>query len=326
MRRLIAAALLSGALGCTLAAQPAARAGAGNAAGSCPAPAPRPTYYVPSQVDLIGLIAPPPAAGSREQQADLEGVLAAQRAAHANGTLERALADSELTCARFKDVLGAELKSAAAARALKFISDAASNASLAANPQKRYWKRPRPFLVSAQVERFGDVAPDGSMAWGEYPERHCEEAPPKNDAEAAKRRTDRDKRNFERDNTSFPSGHAAYGMGCAVLLAEAVPEKRAELFARARQYGESRLILGAHFPTDVAAGQQAALLGAALVMQNASFGRQFVEAQGELRRALGLPVALPDLEPNKDLFKDAEAKDLPAPTAGRRASDQPARR
>jgi acid phosphatase (class A) len=231
-----------------------------------------------------------------------------------------------MTCARFKDVLGPELKSAAAAKALKFVSDAASNASQASGPPKRYWKRPRPFVVNAQVERLGDVAVDGSMAWGEYPERHCEEAPPKNDDEAEKLRAKKEKDSYERNNSSYPSGHAAFGMACAVLLAEVVPEKRAELFARARQYGESRLILGAHFPSDVAAGQQAALLGAALVMQNASFERQFVEAQGALRRALGWPAALPDLEPNKDMFKDKDKDGAqPAENAGRRGGRSPRR-
>ena len=108
MGRWIVAALLSGMLARALAAQPPARDAAEDAAGSCPARPPAPAYYVPSQVDLIGLNMPPPAAGSREQQDDLQVVLAAQRAAHANGTLERALADSEMTCARFKDVLGPE--------------------------------------------------------------------------------------------------------------------------------------------------------------------------------------------------------------------------
>jgi hypothetical protein len=88
------------------------------------------------------------------------------------------------------------------------------------------------------------------------------------------------------------------------------------------------LIVGAHFPSDVAAGQQAALVGAALVMQNASFERQFVAVQGELRRALGLPAEIPDLEPNKDLFKekDKDNKDAPGDKGGRAARGRPPRR
>ena len=295
------AAAADGAAVAPAAADPAPRARPG-----CPAPPPLPAYYVSSQVDLIALIAPPPAPGSPEQQADLAAVLAAQRAARGNGTVERAVADSEQTCARFKDVLGPALKSAAAAHALQFINDAAMSAALASAPPKRYWKRPRPYVVSKEVQRLADVAVGGEVAHGEYPEKYCVEPPPKNDEEARKRQTKKEKDDRERANTSYPSGHAAYGMACAVLLSATVPEKRAELFARARQYGESRVIVGAHYPSDVAAGQQAALLGTTLVMQNASFERQFAGAQTELRAALGLPAALPDLEPNKDLFKDKD--------------------
>lgn len=290
------------------------------AAKGCPTPPPIPSYYVSSQVDLVTLIGPPPAAGSSEQQVDIAAVLAAQRAARENGTLERALADSEQTCARFKDVLGPALKSAPAEQSLKFINEAAMNAAQAAGTSKRYWKRPRPFLVTGDVQRLGDVAVNGEMAYGEYPDKHCVEPAPKDEQEARKRLAKKDKDDRERNNTSYPSGHAAYGMACAVLLSAAVPEKREELFARARQYGESRIILGAHFPSDVAAGQQAARLGAALVMQNASFERQFAVAQGELRMALGLPAAVPDLEPNKDLFKD---KDKDGEATGERAGGPP---
>lgn len=323
MLRLVTAGLTLAMLGNALAATPTPRRGSASAPASCAAAAstPAPSYYVSTQVDLLSLIAPPPAAGSREAQADLAGVLAAQRAAHADGTVERAVADTEMTCARFKDVLGPELKSAAAAAALKFIGDAAANAAGAAGTPRRYWKRARPFVVSPQVERLGDVAPGGSNAWGEYPEKHCEQPPPKDEKEAAKRQADKARQEKQRDYGSYPSGHAAYGMACAVLLAAAVPEKRSELFARGRQYGESRLIVGAHFPSDVAAGQQAALLGTALVMQNASFERQFVAAQAELRSALGLPAALPDLEPDKDLFKEPESKETPAENAAGRPAE-----
>jgi acid phosphatase (class A) len=295
------AAAADGAAVAPAAADPAPRARPG-----CPAPPPLPAYYVSSQVDLIALIAPPPAPGSPEQQADLAAVLAAQRAARGNGTVERAVADSEQTCARFKDVLGPALKSAAAAHALQFINDAAMSAALASAPPKRYWKRPRPYVLSKEVQRLADVAVGGEVAHGEYPEKYCVEPPPKNDEEARKRQAKKEKDDRERANTSYPSGHAAYGMACAVLLSAALPEKRVELFARGRQYGESRVIVGAHYPSDVAAGQQAALLGTTLVMQNASFERQFAGAQTELRAALGLPAALPDLEPNKDLFKDKD--------------------
>jgi acid phosphatase (class A) len=275
----------------------------------CPAPAPPTSYFVNSQVDVVALLPPPPLADSAQQQADLQAVLAAQRVARAAGTTARAIADSEITCARFKDVLGPELKSEAAAAALKFVNGAAGSATSMSSPPKNYWKRPRPYMKSSEVARLADMVPDGEAASEEDPkDPNCITATetPKNPEEAAKQAAAKAEAQKQRDNTSYPSGHSTFGAVCGILLAEMIPEKRVELFARARQYGESREIVGAHYPSDVEAGLLAGTIGAALLMQNASFQRKFFEAQAELRAALNYPVKLPDLEPNKGMFKDPE--------------------
>jgi acid phosphatase (class A) len=229
-------------------------------------------------VDLVGLLGPPPAADSAAQQADLAAVLAAQREAHANGTTARAVADAALSCARVGDVLGQELNSPAARLPMQVIQSGALSAAGLISAPKMYWKRPRPFLVSKEVEALADMTPSPDM-----------------------------NRVYARNNTSYPSGHAAFGMACGLLLAQAIPEKRAELFARGRQYGQSRMIVGAHFPTDVAAGQVAATVSVAMKLQDPAFQRLFLEAVPALRTALGFPVQLPDLEPNKDQFKSPPA-------------------
>jgi acid phosphatase (class A) len=272
----------------------------------CPAPAPVPAYFTTSQVDIVALLPPPPAADSPEQKADIQAVLDAQRRARAEGTTQRAIDDSEITCARFKDVLGPQLKSEAAAKSLSFINGAAGSASAASSTPKMYWKRPRPYMVNSAVQRLADVAPDGDAAHTENPvDPACAAPPPKNAEEAEKQKVAKANSDKVRDYTSYPSGHTTVGTSCAILLAEVFPEKRAELFARARQYGESRVIVGAHFPSDVESGRLAAVIGTSLMMQNATFERDFIAAQAELRAALGYPAKLPDLEPNKDLLKDA---------------------
>jgi acid phosphatase (class A) len=57
------------------------------------------------------------------------------------------------------------------------------------------------------------------------------------------------------------------------------------------------MVLGAHYPTDLAAGRIAGTLAAQLLLQNANFQRALAEQRSNLRAALGLPAALPDLEP-----------------------------
>ncbi|MBF0784877.1 autotransporter outer membrane beta-barrel domain-containing protein [Muribacter muris] len=55
--------------------------------------------------------------------------------------------------------------------------------------------------------------------------------------------------------SSYPSGHTANGFGEAVLASMIFPERGKEIFSRALQYGESRTVLGAHFPTDTIASR-----------------------------------------------------------------------
>ena len=258
-------------------------------------------YVSPSAVDMNGLLQPSPAMDATAQRADLLGVLAAQRAAHVAGTTQRAIDDSEMNCARFKDVLGPELKTARAA--LKVVTEGAFAASLVTGPPKRYWKRARPYVVSKEVEALGDAAPGGDMAATEL-DQPCDLYPaPRDAAEEAILAARKARERFEKDYTSYPSGHAAFGFGCAALLSAMVPEQRAELYARGRQYAESRVIIGVHFPTDIEQGRVAGAIGMALLMQNATYQRLFQQARTELRAALHYPAALPELEPDKDFFR-----------------------
>ena len=87
---------------------------------------------------------------------------------------------------------------------------------------------------------------------------------------------------------SYPSGHSTYGAVTGILLANMVPEKRRELFARAWDYGQSRVVGGVHFPTDVESGRIEATAMVALMMQNAEFRADLAAARVELRRSLGL--------------------------------------
>lgn len=54
----------------------------------------------------------------------------------------------------------------------------------------------------------------------------------------------------KRAYSSYPSGHTSNGFGQAVAMSLIFPERGKDAFARAIEYGESRVIVGAHFPTD----------------------------------------------------------------------------
>lgn len=70
------------------------------------------------------------------------------------------------------------------------------------------------------------------------------------------------------DSPSFPSGHATYGTMEAVLLALLVPERYQQEVTRAAEYGNDRVILGAHYAMDVIAGRTLALHDVAHLLAN----------------------------------------------------------
>jgi len=54
---------------------------------------------------------------------------------------------------------------------------------------------------------------------------------------------------------SYPSGHAISGWLWASALAEIAPAFADALFARGEAFGDSRVVCGFHYPSDVAAGR-----------------------------------------------------------------------
>ena len=52
-------------------------------------------------------------------------------------------------------------------------------------------------------------------------------------------------------NASFPSGHSATAFSASTLLALMVPERFQELVTRGSEFGNSRIVLGVHYPLDV---------------------------------------------------------------------------
>lgn len=57
---------------------------------------------------------------------------------------------------------------------------------------------------------------------------------------------------------SYPSGHATRAYVWAAVLAEIFPEKKAELYERARAGAWSRILGGVHYPTDLEGGRRLA--------------------------------------------------------------------
>ncbi|MEJ5156203.1 phosphatase PAP2 family protein [Gluconobacter wancherniae] len=55
-------------------------------------------------------------------------------------------------------------------------------------------------------------------------------------------------------HASYPSGHATAGFTMALLLADLLPDQREAIMTRGHVFGESRLVCGVHWKSDVEAG------------------------------------------------------------------------
>ncbi|MFK2878350.1 acid phosphatase [Rhodanobacter hydrolyticus] len=200
-------------------------------------------------VELTRLLPPPPATGSAEARQDLDVVLATQ---HARTAAEAAAAkaDAERSVFRFADALGVNLQAERLPSTAAFFKRVATLDKAEVKQAKNYWRHPRPAAVSAQVQPLAAEKPDD---W------------------------------------SYPSGHATFGYTAAVLLANMLPEKRTAIFARADLYARHRIVMGAHFPSDVEAGRLAGTVLGERLLDDPSWQADYAAARTELRKALALP-------------------------------------
>jgi membrane-associated phospholipid phosphatase len=71
-----------------------------------------------------------------------------------------------------------------------------------------------------------------------------------------------------RNSPSFPSGHTTYGYAESLILALLVPQRYLEMLTRAAEYGNNRIILGAHYAMDVLGGRTVATYDVAQLLAN----------------------------------------------------------
>ena len=84
-----------------------------------------------------------------------------------------------------------------------------------------------------------------------------------------------------RENGSYPSGHSIRGWVTALLLCEINPEAQDALLALGYQWGQSRVIAGYHWQSDVDAGRLLASAGFARLHTNQQFLADMAAARAE---------------------------------------------
>ena len=87
-----------------------------------------------------------------------------------------------------------------------------------------------------------------------------------------------------RASGSYPSGHAAFGWAWGLVLAELNPNNADAILARARAYGDSRVVCGLHYPSDVEAGRTIAAAAIARLHAEPGFRAALDAARVEFGR------------------------------------------
>lgn len=159
---------------------------------------------------------------------------------------DAAVADVEVSVFRYADVLGPWFSAERLPRTAELAVQLCRQSVRHVSRAKDHWRRERPYEVSAAVD------------------------PAIRNASGA----------------AYPSGHAACGQLWAIVLADLLPARRAEIFARGRRYGEHRVVGGVHFPSDVEAGRLAATAIAAVLYTDPGFRADLERARAELRQVV----------------------------------------
>ena len=81
---------------------------------------------------------------------------------------------------------------------------------------------------------------------------------------------------------SYPSGHATEGWTVGLVLAALMPERATALMRRGRTYGESRIVCGVHWASDVEAGRLASSALFAVLVGDPAFRADLDRARSEL--------------------------------------------
>ncbi len=85
-------------------------------------------------------------------------------------------------------------------------------------------------------------------------------------------------------NGSYPSGHTILGWTTALLLTELAPEHADTILARGYMYGQSRVIAGFHWQSDVEAGRLAASAAVARLHADKRFMKMMKRARKEYKK------------------------------------------
>ena len=225
-----------------------------------PAASGPPGYLGGAVPDFAVFIPAPPPIGS---PADLADVAAYERTRALQGSPRWELATRDAATGpaaaleNFSCAVGLKLDAATAPKLAHLLGRMSEDVRPVMDKGKANYRRPRPF-----VRIPGPICTDNSAAMA--------------------------------DSWSYPSGHTIWGWGVALVLAALDPARATPILARGKAYGDSRVVCGVHYVSDVEAGRTT---GAALVSAlhaDPAFQADLAAARAEFEGLRQRGVAAPD--------------------------------
>ncbi len=154
----------------------------------------------------------------------------------------------EVIATEYAEAFGMKISPEETPEIYKVMLDGTTTCQRVCSLPKRHYMRRRPFMVFNEPTLY-----------------------PEHDAELSR-------------NGSYPSGHTTLGWSAALLMVEINPDRANEILARGYEYGESRVIVGAHWQSDVDAARVAVSAAYAKLHTSERFLKQMAKARKEFQR------------------------------------------
>ncbi len=113
---------------------------------------------------------------------------------------------------------------------------------------------------------------------------------------------------FLRKNGSYPSGHTTIGWTWALVLGQIAPDRSDDIYRRGYQFGQSRIVCGAHWASDVEAGRVIASTVFSKLQSNPNYLKQVEAAKAEIKR-----VQAAGIKQVKDCSLEMQRLNTPGP-------------
>lgn len=208
-------------------------------------------YLSPDSLDGKALLGPPPAEGSLRWQSDRQ-TYEETRKLEGSARWTTAIQDNDIWSAkaldRFSCAAGVELGPKTTPALWKLLHRIELDVRTIGTPAKNFYNRSRPMI--------GDDKPI------------CIPREP-----------------WMKANASYPSGHAMVGWSWGLILTQLKPERADGLLAAGKAIGDSRVICGVHYASDVEAGRTLAAAMVAREMADPEFQRDLAGARSDIAKA-----------------------------------------